>query len=584
MSTQIWTAIACVALAACGAESTAPGDGEGGGQGLQWASTPGSGQDGTSGTTTDAAGTPGDTTSIPTPDPCETGQTKPCLCEDGSMGLQLCEGGADALCDCAACPGAEPMTSSGFLVTSTGQYLFEHGQVLLTHRTGPPSGGGGCVVSATVNLASGPPESPGCALSFEASGNASPQGALPITSLRFEADGQCIGLPESDHGTYTVTEFIQGELLVTPDTVGGGADAECWAGQVTAHLEALMTREDGHPMTLSVSEIQASGSGLSTGHDVLCPGVEVPVDLNDCEKEVPLFADCNPYCQLGCDPDEHCVVDAAFFTCHPVGTLPFGAVCTYPAACGPGLSCFPLPNSDIPQCHMPCVDDDDCPGDAQCAITANLGGGSDLSLCATPHDECDALSQSGCEAGETCYLDGASMLCMPGGGLAAGEFCEDQPANACAPGLHCLVVCRALCSTTTESPSCLACPGGHHEFSLGMGLGFCLDGGAPALCDLYSQSGCASGEGCYPVPGGIACRDAGEITPGLPCTSGDSCTPGYACVSGQCRLLCDLLADDAAATSCGARCPWFSTPDGQSHLSVGAIEPISWGMGACEDL
>jgi hypothetical protein len=117
-----------------------------------------------------------------------------------------------------------------------------------------------------------------------------------------------------------------------------------------------------------------------------------------------------------------------------------------------------------------------------------------------------------------------------------------------------------------------------------MGLGFCLDGNGPALCDLYQQLGCLAGEGCYPVPGGVACRDAGEITPGLACTSGSSCTPGHACVSGACRMLCDLSAAEAAATSCASRCEWFTTPDGQSHLSVGAIEPTSWGMGVCVDL
>jgi hypothetical protein len=504
-------------------------------------------------------------------DPCEADQTKPCTCENGSTGLQLCGDGEDATCDCETCPGAEPLSPSGFLNTSAVQPLFDHGQVLLTHRAGPPSGGGGCVASVRLTLGGGTPEAPGCTLTLEASGDASPDGALPVTSLRFDADSLCLGMSPSDHGTYTVTELALGEISVTPDNVGGGADAECWTGELTAQLEAIMKREDGHTLTLSKSEIQATGSGLSTGQDVLCPGVDVPVDLNDCEKEVPLFSDCNPYCQLGCDPGEHCVVDAAFFTCHPVGSLPFGAVCSNPAACGPGLSCFALPGSDVPLCHQTCIDDDDCPGDAQCAITANLGGGSELSLCATVHQDCDPLAQTGCEGQDTCYFNGGATLCWPGGSLGAGEVCEGAAPNACAPGLHCLVVCRALCSTGSGTPSCTSCPGEHHEVSPALGLGFCIEGGAPALCDLYEQTGCPEGEGCYPVPGGIACRTSGDIAPGLPCEDGDSCTPGFACVSGGCRMLCDLTVEDAAVTSCPSRC----------GDSFGAVTPAIWGVGVC---
>ena len=553
--------IVVVVMSACGsseAPSNVPDT-----TGLQWGTAPGPADVPTT-----------DDTPTPSEDPCETGQTKPCLCADGATGLELCDEEGTAPCNCEQCPEGTPITSSGFFTTSPGQYLFEHGHLTLTHRAGSVGGGGGCIVSATLTLAGGTPDAPGCAMTLTASGPLNPEGGLPITSLQFDADALCPGLPEADYGSYTTSELTQGTLLLTPPSVPGGADAECWSGELNARIEGLMTREDGKTIALSVSDISASGSGLSTGADVLCPGVEVPVDLNDCDKEVPLFADCNPYCQLGCDDGEQCVIDAAFFTCHPVGTLGFGATCSGPASCGPGMSCFPLPGSTVPVCQMPCIDDGDCPGPSQCAVTANLGGGSELSLCANTHQECDPLAQTGCATGQACYFDGGATLCWPPGTSGEGEICEGLAPNACGAGLHCLVSCRPLCSTGAESPSCDACPDGDHEISEALGLGFCLNGPGPSLCDLYTQSGCAIDEGCYPVPGGVACRPEGTIGPELPCTDGDSCVPGYACVSSACRRLCDLQADDAATTSCAARC----------INDFGAIEPVAWGMGVCINL
>jgi hypothetical protein len=504
--------------------------------------------------------------------PCEPGVWTPCVCVDGATGLRPCEDEL-APCECDTCPGQPSPSPTGMLMTSIGQFLFDAGHIALTHRSGAASGGAGCVISAALSVYVGGAESPACQVTVHADGDLI-NGALPLTTLTFEADAGCLGLSPQDQGTYSATEFNEGRLLLSPNAVSSGAVAECWTGSMTLTVEALLTRSDGQQITLSTSEISATGSGLSLGEDRVCPQSPDAVDINDCPKVVPATATCNPYCQLGCNPGDHCVVDGSTFGCLPTGTFSYGEDCTTPGSCAYGLSCFTLSSEGSARCHAPCITDVDCPPPAACNTTASIGGGLSLSICSAPSESCDILDPSSCGEGQSCYLNGNTAQCLPNGTLGAGEICEGGPANNCAPGLSCLVTCRELCSTDNEQPSCSVCGGGHHEFSPSLGLGFCLIGGPPTLCDLFTQADCEADKGCYPVMGGIACRHAGSLTPGSPCQSGNSCTPGYACVNGGCLQLCDLSALASTATSCEARCP----------SSMGAILPESWQIGVCLDL
>lgn len=91
----------------------------------------------------------------------------------------------------------------------------------------------------------------------------------------------------------------------------------------------------------------------------------------------------------------------------------------------------------------------------------------------------------------------------------------------------------------------------------------CADAGPPEpvlLCDAHAQTGCASGEGCYPFvryPSGpceqerygATCRPSGSLATGAACGGNLRCQPGNVCVitgSGtKCMRLCRLGQLDA---------------------------------------
>ena len=502
---------------------------------------------------------------------CQPGLFTPCVCDNGQTGLRPCEDD-QSTCTCDGCPGQGPPETSGMWVTSIGQFIFDSADIALTHRSGSMTGGAGCVIRASVTLYTGQGEGPSCRVTVHAEGALIDE-ALPLTVMIFEADAGCLGLSPQDQGVYTASEFNEGRLLLSPNSVPSGAAAECWSGSLSITIEALATRTDGQQITISTSEIAVTGQGLSIGEDRVCPQPAEVVDINACPKVVPPTAACNPYCQLGCAAGEHCVVNGSEFGCLPSGALGFGDDCTTADSCGSPLSCFGLSSDGSAQCHRPCITDDDCPSPTLCDTVASIGGGLSLSICGSPSEGCDILGANTCSDGMSCYLNANKGQCLPNGTLGVGEVCEGQAINSCAPGLHCLVTCRELCSTGSEQPGCTTCPGGHHEFSPSLSLGFCVESAPPALCDLFTQADCDDGKGCYPVVGGIACRSAGSLAPGMACQSGNSCTPGYVCVNATCRQLCDLNAPASTPSSCEARCP----------TSMGAILPVSWQIGVCLD-
>ena len=92
----------------------------------------------------------------------------------------------------------------------------------------------------------------------------------------------------------------------------------------------------------------------------------------------------------------------------------------------------------------------------------------------------------------------------------------------------------------------------------------CTDSGTQPsriTCDANAQTGCPSGQGCYPfvVPPsgpcgretyGTACRPSGSGTQGEPC-SREGCAAGYICIVGSggesCARLCDLTLSGQCA-------------------------------------
>ncbi len=93
----------------------------------------------------------------------------------------------------------------------------------------------------------------------------------------------------------------------------------------------------------------------------------------------------------------------------------------------------------------------------KCTYSVALAGGGNAYLCA-PADGCDPVTNSGCGAGEDCYLDrtgGGLTFCVSGAGsLPAGSLCTDD--YACQPGMTCFGpvgsgTCYPLCHAGNDT-------------------------------------------------------------------------------------------------------------------------------------
>ena len=185
-----------------------------------------------------------------------------------------------------------------------------------------------------------------------------------------------------------------------------------------------------------------------------------------------------------------------------------------------------------------------------------------------------------CVGGEACYLTNGATKCMEAGSLGIDEPCYGATANACAPGLQCLVTCQPICSTTDEDqPLCsdVCANGAYTELSPENHVGVCFSSELPAACDIFNQTGCAAGKGCYMVnvngvTAGVGCVSAGATDLGEPCEFGNDCIPGALCTNGICQEVCDASDDAEADVSCAEKCG-----------SIVTFTPAEWGIGACVD-
>ena len=105
-------------------------------------------------------------------------------------------------------------------------------------------------------------------------------------------------------------------------------------------------------------------------------------------------------------------------------------------------------------------------------------------------------------------------------------------------------------------------------------MGVCLGDAPPAACNLYSQEGCADGEGCYSVTGGHNCLSAGTIPEGSECKFTNDCVPGSICINSMCVEACNLAEGAPVDESCEVKC------DG---TSPGTLSPAAWQVGFCKD-
>ncbi|MCA9605509.1 MAG: hypothetical protein KC619_07930 [Myxococcales bacterium] len=152
-------------------------------------------------------------------------------------------------------------------------------------------------------------------------------------------------------------------------------------------------------------------------------------------------------------------------------------------------------------------------------------------------------------------------MCIASGAGVQGSACTGL--EQCAEGFECSSssgVCEKICCTTADCS-----PGDFCGLIAGTGVGTCS---TPDDCDLLMQTGCTTGQACYPSSGGLSCLPAGTLGAGEACMFTNDCMPGFGCLgpaggAATCRAWCDMAADPTT-------CPSGQTCGGVTGLPVGA--------------
>lgn len=201
----------------------------------------------------------------------------------------------------------------------------------------------------------------------------------------------------------------------------------------------------------------------------------------------------------------------------------------------------------------------------------DAGSAMDASTAACGHGDCDLLDPTTCESGQGCLwlLDEADeprSQCVAAGEGADGTSCRSG--LDCGPGLDCTAIgdggtCRRYCCQLNRTPGCPAGQFCRVALVNGEERGaevFLCDGCDG--CDPTVAGSCASGRGCYPLPGTdacLACLPAGSGEVGMTCSNAMDCAPGLGCMrtgadpQSLCRAFCTVGASEACDSgSCTA--------------------------------
>ena len=187
-----------------------------------------------------------------------------------------------------------------------------------------------------------------------------------------------------------------------------------------------------------------------------------------------------------------------------------------------------------------------------------------------PDGMCDYVDQTGCMAGEGCYIGGMGPQCAPAGMGGDGATCMNI--NDCQAGFTCVVQtmgmpgeCHKMCCAIG---SVRDCPMGQtcatrfvDDMMRDLGVGFCS---APDSCDVLMQTGCEMGEGCYVTDfddGSVMCLTPSAMAGGedAPCEGLDECMPGFGCVSTDmttftCQRFCNAMMGAMSGCAEGQTC------------------------------
>lgn len=244
----------------------------------------------------------------------------------------------------------------------------------------------------------------------------------------------------------------------------------------------------------------------------------------ECTKDKPQGAECNPYCPGDCGPEQHCSHHAGRIWCISYGALPPGANCDSSLFCEPGSACLSMASMKK-TCFRFCEDDLDCGTGFSCTVSLWLevgfeSGGEFASFC-EQSSSVDWTVSPECEpqcGGKECGPDSCGGFC--------GDGCEDD--QECVDG---------GCTCAPETCE-----------SLGRECGNADDG-----CGGYIDCGaCDSGEECDTVTGQCQLAQPCSGGVGTACTVGSDCGGGYQCAYGLCTTSCSSDGDCPSGVCIGA--------------------------------
>ncbi len=218
--------------------------------------------------------------------------------------------------------------------------------------------------------------------------------------------------------------------MVTVDSGGGGIDSG--------------PPRDSGPDTGMTTMTDSGMTGPSCG----------PTD-GACDVSNPSSCGGGMACVVRKDPD----TDVVSTYCVAAGTGTDGAACDpMMTQCAEGFDCSQFENV----CRRVCCSNSDCnPTDTgqNCNIFSDSGPAGRMSgICLLP-DTCNPADGSGCDAGQSCYINGPENLCVATGTVATGEPCGGS-AGRCAAGNACLgadgeaATCRKLCDLMMDGAGC----------------------------------------------------------------------------------------------------------------------------------
>lgn len=238
--------------------------------------------------------------------------------------------------------------------------------------------------------------------------------------------------------------------------------------------------------------------------------------------------------------------------------------------CNPGLSCLSdlCVVIDAGATHRDAGTDADS-GDAATVISVGA---------------CDALAQSGCDAGQACIPkvvaeDGGTSTmvetCAAAGSAAVGEECTAH-GPLCVPGAMCVSnLCVRLCDTGSDTdPDSCCIP------MMWSGAGSRI-GAALPTCDAFAQ-GCAGNWPCIAAPPAVLCSPVRYATWAY--KDGDSCqaatcVPGLQCVDEGFGPVCRPFCDASVGGSCRQHQVTSCTP--VSTLAGGSFPHVPNNLGIC---